>query len=645
MIESAASRGQRSTPNQHSAHPDCALYSPWQDNFQETAVFPIMLEQQSEPVVLSNFRSLDSCRCDSTAAPISSNAFSKVRAGPIRRDSSVLSGVRTNPIGTHLRRHKQEGIVEVDSAHRGSAVSYNVAESMKGDVSPHVIDVRLMHQNSVYEHRHVDNGVCLPLPVYAEENGNRSMLSYANEHAIPVAYGYHQPAPNLPPSGYHQITPLLYTLPVDISYPMHPTVGAAQHCFSDTPFNTAQPVNYGYSAISNPSVEFYPSSSLIGQPPSPAFVSTPYMCTTFPQIAEESCETVDLSLFVGSNHPRQNPAAYAPLPSETPLDDRFFKSMSVLRMLDQPAVVTAPPDLLPTPPSFDTGMLADMKTPGTLRPLATFILDHEKCKTEPQNKTTNAPDFNSTTSTNAVEQCRDLSLSHSTCSQEYFPSSPYVVNSIPIVLNTPSAANSPPLKDQTTSVHETEEESPLPYMKVEKQQHKRQSRRTPIPKHHMKQMNIKRLPESISEVVCRWENCGQIFLDASSLGQHVVDHLKCPKGKGVHFCRWDGCPRAHAFSRREKLMNHVRLHTGDKPYTCIECDRVFSRRDAYKNHMATHKDEFPHECECGKRYKYRRSLKKHMNQSHPKPESLIALEMNYDLLDEIDNSDDDESLV
>lgn len=34
-------------------------------------------------------------------------------------------------------------------------------------------------------------------------------------------------------------------------------------------------------------------------------------------------------------------------------------------------------------------------------------------------------------------------------------------------------------------------------------------------------------------------------------------------------CDWEGCPRAQKpFTKRHKMYNHLRTHTGERPYVC-----------------------------------------------------------------------------
>jgi len=103
-------------------------------------------------------------------------------------------------------------------------------------------------------------------------------------------------------------------------------------------------------------------------------------------------------------------------------------------------------------------------------------------------------------------------------------------------------------------------------------------------------------------------------------------------------CRW--CPER--FSRRFRLEEHERQHTGEKPYQCDKCEvkfvkqssfrlhqrlhegasdsiicpqcnKRFARQTDLKAHQVVHSGDKPFECQyCRKHFAYKRSLRAHI---------------------------------
>ncbi|KAK5893067.1 hypothetical protein CgunFtcFv8_005976 [Champsocephalus gunnari] len=86
---------------------------------------------------------------------------------------------------------------------------------------------------------------------------------------------------------------------------------------------------------------------------------------------------------------------------------------------------------------------------------------------------------------------------------------------------------------------------------------------------------------------------------------------RAPAQKAKPFtCTMHGCERR--FSRSDELNRHVRIHTGQKPFTCTICSRSFSRSDHLTTHTRTHTGEKPFSCDvCGKRFARSDERKRH----------------------------------
>ncbi|XP_050499448.1 zinc finger and BTB domain-containing protein 14 [Diabrotica virgifera virgifera] len=81
--------------------------------------------------------------------------------------------------------------------------------------------------------------------------------------------------------------------------------------------------------------------------------------------------------------------------------------------------------------------------------------------------------------------------------------------------------------------------------------------------------------------------------------EHLYQHVKLHTGFRPYIC--EHCNKA--FMRKEHLLRHSSLHSGQKNFVCTICDKSFSRNDNLLKHKKTHDKQASYTCEiCQKQF-------------------------------------------
>ncbi|XP_055380357.1 zinc finger protein OZF-like [Condylostylus longicornis] len=132
-------------------------------------------------------------------------------------------------------------------------------------------------------------------------------------------------------------------------------------------------------------------------------------------------------------------------------------------------------------------------------------------------------------------------------------------------------------------------------------------RKTDLRKHFMlckkRPANEEEYEQKNVTLFCKF-NCGRTFQRKCDLSHHE-NHKHNPDGSikvwvpkvKTYICETCG----NCYQRKHYLIQHQRVHTGERPYSCELCPKTFTKRNNLTLHMRHHSQERKFKCQyCGK---------------------------------------------
>ncbi|CAG2055042.1 unnamed protein product, partial [Timema podura] len=100
--------------------------------------------------------------------------------------------------------------------------------------------------------------------------------------------------------------------------------------------------------------------------------------------------------------------------------------------------------------------------------------------------------------------------------------------------------------------------------------------------------------------------CGKCFKAPSGIKRHLKEVHEGVKDQTCEVC-------SRSFANRRTLEDHLRIHSGERPFVCAACGKTFKTKASLHVHNRSHSDVYPFPCsQCNCKFHTQHSLSVHL---------------------------------